>query len=236
MAAKRPHEEESHGGGMERWLLTYADMITLLMIFFIIMYAISQSSAAKFQQLSTALSVVFGGGQKTVLTGQPGLLQQFKRSQGEKQLKQAYVETISKLQKEIQDKKIRVNMTSRGMQLSISSDFYFLSGAAELTGEAKTLLRKVASPLLDIPNPMQIEGHTDNVPIVAGGTLAQRYPTNWELSSQRGINVLQFIHEIGIKYERLSAAAYADTKPVKPNDTPEGRSINRRVEILVLYE
>jgi chemotaxis protein MotB len=237
MASKKHHEEEEHGGaGMERWLLTYADMITLLMVFFIILYSISLADAAKFKQLSTALTVVFGGSAKKPLPGSTGLLQNLRRTQSEERLKQAYVETVSQLQKEIQDKKIRVNMTPRGMQLSISSDFYFVSGSAELTEEAKILIQKVMNTLKDIPNPIQVEGHTDNNPIVAGSDLSKRYPTNWELSSQRGINVLQFMNGQGIREDRLSAAAYADTKPIKPNDTPEGRAINRRVEILVLYE
>jgi chemotaxis protein MotB len=87
---------------------------------------------------------------------------------------------------------------------------------------------------VEIPNRVQVEGHTDNLPIEEGSTIARRYPSNWELSGQRAINVLKSLASLGVEEGRLAAVARGDTRPMVSNDTPEGRAYNRRVEIVIL--
>ncbi len=232
---KKPEEEVEHGPGMERWLLTYADMITLLLIFFIILYASSSISQGKMVMISQALSVVFGGGGEGVLTGDVGVLQYLRLTPSGQRVREAYAETVSKLQDEMGEKKVRINITNKGIRVSLSSDFYFTSGSPEFDPAALQVLEKVRSTIAEIPNKILVEGHTDNQPIIPGGELSRRYPTNWELSSQRAINVVHYFQKNNIPADRLSTAAYGETRPIKPNDTQENRSFNRRVEIYILY-
>jgi chemotaxis protein MotB len=235
--AKRGHGggAEEHAGGMERWLLTYADMITLLLIFFIILYSMSVINKVRFDQMIQMMNKTFGGGYSVINTGSPGVLAQNKYPNPKNQkLKKAYVHTVSKFQGEISSKKIRVSVDDRGVVISLASDFYFPSGSPDLSAQAADVLLKIHEMLDTMPNNVRIEGHTDNVPITAGSALAQRYPTNWELSAQRAINVLKFYEGKGIKSKRLSALGYADTRPLKPNDSEENRAFNRRVEIIIL--
>jgi len=236
--ARKGHggEGEGHGGsGMERWLLTYADMITLLLIFFIILYSMSVINKVRFDQMIQMMNKTFGGGYSVINTGSPGVLAQNKypNPKNEK-LKKAYIHTVSKFQGEIASKKIRVSVDERGVVISLASDFYFPSGSPDLTAPAHDVLHKIFAMLDTMPNNVRIEGHTDNVPITPGSELAQRYPTNWELSAQRAINVLKYFESSGLKSERLSALGFAATHPLKSNDNEENRAFNRRVEIIIL--
>jgi chemotaxis protein MotB len=109
----------------------------------------------------------------------------------------------------------------------------FDSGKAEVKEEGQAVLRKVISILKDVKDKsIRTEGHTDNVPIV--GMLAKKYPTNWELSAARAINVTRYLHEQGLDPALLSAVAYGEYKPVAANDTPEGKQKNRRIEIILV--
>jgi chemotaxis protein MotB len=233
----RKKEEEGHGGGgMERWLLTYADLITLLLIFFIIMYSMSSLNKAKFDQLVQMLSLAFGGQRSVVAMYNNGVMEKnfFPSQVRTKEQKSLYVKAVSQLQKEIQSKEVRVTADKRGIVISLSSDCFFASGSADLNDSVYGVLNKLTTMFQTLPNDLRIEGHTDSLPIVAGSALAQRYPTNWELSSQRSVNVLKVFESLGLDKARMSATAFADTRPVKPNTTPEGRAFNRRVEIVLL--
>jgi chemotaxis protein MotB len=236
MARKREPESEHGGGGMERWLLTYADLITLLLIFFVIMYAMSSLNKAKFDQLVQMLSLAFGGQHSVVQMYNNGVMEKnfFPSQVRTKEQKNLYVNAVSQLQKEIQSKEVRVTADKRGIVISLSSDFFFRSGSADLNDSIYGVLNRLSNILQTIPNDVRIEGHTDNVPIVPAGPLAVRFPTNWELSSQRAVNVLKVFEKRGLERTRISATAFADTHPVNSNDTPEGRALNRRVEIVIL--
>jgi chemotaxis protein MotB len=233
---KKSHEEGHGGASMERWLLTYADLITLLLIFFIIMYAMSNVDRAKFDQLVQMLSMAFGGQKSIVQLYNNGVLEKnfFPSEVRTKQQKKLYVKTVSALQEEIKSKEVRISADKRGIVISLASDFYFASGSAELNDSIIGVLTKLKNIFQTIPNDIRIEGHTDNIPISPSSALAQKYPTNWELSSQRAVNVLKVLEKLGLDKSRLSAVAFADAKPIKPNDTPEGRAFNRRVEIVIL--
>jgi chemotaxis protein MotB len=234
MARKKQEEKEPNA---ERWLLSYADFITLLTVFFIIMYAMSKVDAAKFNQLVTIMEKSFGGQHSVIKMANNGLLPQITRSaEMRRKEKQLYVKSVGQLQKEISSKAVRVNEDQRGVVVSLASDFYFGSGVADVTAKTEAVLSKLLELFTTSKSNIRIEGHTDDMPIVQGSSLAQRLPTNWELSSQRAVNVLKFFEKSGVDRKRLSAAAYADTRPLKPNDTFEGRAYNRRVEIVILRE
>jgi chemotaxis protein MotB len=233
MARKsEPEHEPSH----ERWLLSYADFITLLLVFFIIMYSMSSLNKAKFDQLVQMLSMSFGGQRSIVAMYNNGVLEKnFMPSQVRtREQKKLYVKAVSQLQKEIQAKEVRVTADKRGIIISLSSDCYFTSGSADLSDSINGVLEKLTDIFQTMPNDIRIEGHTDDVPISPGSGLAQRFPTNWELSSQRAVNVLKVLEKLGLDKARVSASAYADSKPIKPNDSEENRALNRRVEIVIL--
>jgi chemotaxis protein MotB len=236
MAAKKGHEEE-HAGGSDRWLLTYADMITLLMIFFIILYSMSQVNSAKFDQLTQVLNQAFGASQSVINMNSLGILEKNRHAgESEKNARKSYNKAVEAFQKEIEAKQVSVVKDERGTVVRLSSDFYFASGSADLTSSALQILRKLQEIMDSITNDIQIEGHTDNVPINRASALAQRYPTNWELSSQRAINVLKYFEQRGLEKTRLSAVGYADNKPLKLNTVEENRSTNRRVEIVIVKQ
>ncbi|MDD5676235.1 MAG: flagellar motor protein MotB, partial [Chitinivibrionales bacterium] len=187
MGKKKAHEE-GHTNS-ERWLLTYADMITLLLVFFIILYTLSQVNRVKFDQMVPFFNKTFGGAYSVINSGHAGILPQNRYANPKNtKLKKAYVQTVSKFQSEIASKKIRASVDERGVVISLASDFYFPSGSPDLTNQAHDVLQKIFAMLDTMTNNIRIEGHTDNVPITPGSELAQRYPTNWELSAQRAIN------------------------------------------------
>jgi chemotaxis protein MotB len=232
---KKKHEAEKENS--ERWLLTYADLITLLLIFFVIMYAMSKVDAAKFNQLVQMLSKSFGGEKAAITMSATGILPHYAvfgdtRSKQHKQ----YVKAVEQMQKEISSKSVRISEDERGIVVSLASDCFFGSGRADFSDSTEAVLKKLTGLFSSTEGNIRIEGHTDDMPIVQGSQLAARLPTNWELSSQRAVNVLKLLEKVGVDRKRLSAAAFADTRPVKPNDTFDGRAYNRRVEIVIMPE
>lgn len=210
---------------VDRWLLTYADMITLLVALFIMLYSMSAVNQEKFGALARSMRREFQvlpeqNGGKVLGTGnvvdpleqQASRLQQF-------------------LQKEGMQNQVRVRHEERGLVISLLSDgTLFDLGSAELKPSAKQVLDRVAEVLSAVPNPVLIEGHTDNLPIRTA-----QYPSNWELSAARAARVLRYlVQKGGIPAERLIAVGYADTRPLVPNSSPANRAQNRRVDIAVL--
>ncbi len=126
--------------------------------------------------------------------------------------------------------KLRVKIVEGRMVVVLATDVLFSSGSATLSAEGKTSLEEVARVLAAIPNrKFQVEGHTDDVPIKTA-----QYPSNWELASARAISVVRTMTGAGMPADRISGAAFADTKPARPNDSPEGRAANRRIEIVLV--
>jgi chemotaxis protein MotB len=240
-AAARPKKEKDRS---ERWLLTYADMITLLLLFFIILYSISTVNPAKFEAVSQAFANVFNGGPfalfDTRSAGGAGILegltpgQQVKSSRGGPQAgtggaSQLRTQAVSALQNLVKAGKVKVIPTENGFAISLVSDTYFGSASATLNPDAMPVLQQVAEFLGLISNSIVVEGYTDSLPVDT-----RFWPSNWHLSSARSLAVLQTLEDYGIPQERLSSAAYGETRPVQSNDTAEGRSFNRRVDIVVV--
>ena len=227
---KQGGREMESAGGM-RWLLTYADMITLLLALFIILFAISTISKVKLQRLATEISGGFAapdainnppnGG----TTGaQLGRTEQSSMAEVQSQL-QSFI-TKQRLQS-----KMQLQQTRQGLVITLLSDkAYYNSGSAELRPETKAILDEVASQLERVPNDVRVEGNTDNVPIATS-----LYPTNWELSAARATGVTRYLVEHDhIAPTRLSFAGYGEYRPKYPNDSDEHRQQNRRVDIVIL--
>jgi chemotaxis protein MotB len=215
---------------MERWLLTYADMITLLMVFFVMMYTISTVNADKFRALAENLSMV--------LTGSPpaGIMEEGTNSTvpeltGEAKhladLQQALNEFIAR---EELGEQITVNLEERGLVVRFQTTVLFARGSADLTPEARRIIDRVGDRLNDLPNYIRVEGHTCDLPINT-----PQYPSNWELSTARATNVLQeLISSCNISPERLSAIGYGEYRPRVPNINESSRQMNRRIDIVIL--
>jgi chemotaxis protein MotB len=255
-----------HEGPDERWLLTYADMITLLMALFIVMFAISQVNTSKFNELSKSLKEAFNGhvvdgGQSVLQTGgsdnghrqptvqapipaiQPLIQKQFAKKAKEQQkqatAKQTEQEEFKKVKKQLDEyvkkhglaSKVQTDITRRGLVIRLLTDkVLFDSGEARIKPAGKPLLKKVSSLLqVDHLHPINVEGYTDNVPIHS-----PIFPTNWELSTARAASVVRLLITDQVPAGRLGAVGYAQLHPLASNDTADGRSKNRRVEIVLL--
>lgn len=241
MPARRKKEEvKIETAGMLRWLITYADLITLLLAMFITLYAASQVNIQKFKAITEAFSAALGGG---IFTGGKSILHP-SSIPGKPSIKPAPIvifpsqpeivrvyEEVSRYVKEKGlQQKVRLAVEERGLRISLITDeVLFERGKADLKPEIKKILDKISLSLMNISNQIRIEGHTCNLPISTS-----EFPSNWELSTRRATNVLRYLLEVGVPARRLSAAGYADTRPLKPNTTEENRRFNRRVDIIVL--
>jgi chemotaxis protein MotB len=273
--AKKHHEEEHENH--ERWLVTYADMITLLMVLFIVLYSISQVDLAKFAKLkaglgsaaaaqeagvleggksleqgNTPVSVADSNGNGTVITASdgtssgaaptttttaapaaPGSAQEAheKAYQADQA---ALAQTKTEIEQQLSASGLAgaasLKIEARGLVVAIVTDkVLFDSGSDQIKTEGEAVLGALAPAFKELPNQLSIEGHTDNVPIATS-----RFASNWELSTARATTVLRVLVEHdGLDPTHVSAAGYADQRPIASNDSPDGRSANRRVEIVV---
>lgn len=245
---KTNHEPaENH----ERWLVSYADFITLLFAFFVVMFASSQADKGKAQQVSdsvkkalesqsipAAVSAILGGAADRRGPGNA----QMKGPGGEKKLTRPAAKTVElqtsmqvltrELDEEIRKGTLDVTMHARGLTVSFQQAAIFPSGGDEISRDSYGAVEKVASAIKKIPNPVRLEGHTDSVPIHNA-----RFRSNWELSAARSIALLSLLtDEFGVSNTHISIAGYADTAPVADNDSTDGRSRNRRVDVVILNE
>lgn len=256
MARKRAEEPEKDNS--ERWLLTYSDLITLLMIFFVVMYSMSKVDAEKFQAIAESLSIALGGGTPaqveigTTPSG-PSIIETYPSNtpqpsgenpeegtkagsgsgNGNADAESMSIEAIKqKLDKFALDNGIEAKLVSsieeRGLVISIQDTLLFASGSAEITPRAREILDKINNVLASSPNYIKVEGHTDNLPINTA-----RFPSNWELSVLRATNVVHIMQE-KIPAEQLSAAGYGEYRPVASNSSETGRTKNRRVDLVIL--
>lgn len=241
MRIRRDKEQSGGGhddGGSMRWLLTYADMITLLMAFFIMMYSMSILNLEKFRQVAISIRSGFAG----VVPGQG---RSILRSDGQFGVVPSLIEGNTagvswKIVKPLQDfirndellsKNSRMFVDERGLVISLVSDaVIFDAGGAKFTPAARRVLDRVAKALVQIPNNIRVEGHTCNLP-----TRNRAYTSNWELSCSRATNVVRyFVEDCKMKAVRFSAAGYAGVRPMVPNDSSNHRRMNRRVDIVII--
>jgi chemotaxis protein MotB len=246
---KSPPEHVNH----ERWLVSYADFITLLFAFFVVMFASSNQDKARAKQVSESVrkaleeghvmakvAAVLGG---TVGDVGPGNAMR----KGPGGAKKSPVEPDSKppvevelvpsmeflsreLEAEIRAGKLVLSLEPRGLVVSMQQVVFFPSGADAVAPETYPSIEKVAAVVRKLPNQVRLEGHTDSVPIHN-----PRFRSNWELAAARGIAMLELLAtRFAIDRGRLAIAGYADTVPVESNATAEGRARNRRVDLVIL--
>lgn len=240
MARKKYQDDpENH----DRWLISYADFITLLFALFVVLYAISSVNEGKYRVLSNALGNAFG--RVSVVPGVvveppaalpiPGRLANPNTRRNEvirrerEQMTSMARDILKVLAPLIREGKVRVAQTSLGVSVEISASVLFSPGDAKLTDESGQALKAVATVLKDDTHAIQVEGHTDNVPISNFV-----FPSNWELSAVRASSVVRLFIENGIAETRLTAVGYGPTRPIVENESVEGRSKNRRVTVTIL--
>jgi chemotaxis protein MotB len=224
--------KKPRGGNHERWLVSYADLVTLLFAVFAMMYAISNVDAEKLARLVSTMQVVFdsgGGGIGPPLGPNPeGDLESFLDGvdQDLVNLRQGL---LGRLSAQINQDRVDLTLDERGLVISIREAGSFDLGSADLSGVAESIIAEVAATLVGVRNPVMVEGHTDNVPISTA-----RFASNWELSTGRATAVIAFLIErMGVAPSRLSAAGYGEFRPRADNDTPGNRALNRRVDIVI---
>lgn len=244
---KQEDEHENH----ERWLVSYADFITLLFAFFVVMYSLSSINEGKYRVLSDSLVQAFRSininesGQQIVLPPvsvvSPAVpapvsptrtpeeeAAEARRQQTAQRMRNMAEEIRRVLAPLTQGGQVSISEGAFGIAVEINASVLFAPGEATLGTTAVPALRAVADVLAGADFPITIEGHTDNVPISTF-----RFPSNWELSAVRASSVVRLFIESGVAAERLTAAGYADQRPVGANDSEAGRARNRRVTIMI---
>ena len=227
--------------GRERWLLSYADFITLLFALFVVLFASSKADEVKEKHVAASLRRAFGsGGVEPVLAD---MLPQADQPEAAKVVPPPALDpadqwrrSMQSLQKalstEIGEGKVEIHLDGRGLVVSLRQTALFSGGGSDILPGSFDVLAKIAATLRTLPNSIQFEGHTDSLPVSNS-----RYRDNWELSAGRSIAMMERFHtQYGLARARLSIAGYAETSPVASNDTPEGRERNRRVEMVILNQ
>jgi chemotaxis protein MotB len=245
MALRKSEPPPNH----ERWLVSYADFITLLFAFFVVMFATAQTDNAKTRAVSdsvkkaldagsfkSAFSMLMGGSGDVRGQGvaeRPG-------SGGEKlkvgdssglTLADLLPILSQALQQEIQSGRLSLRMTSRGLTISFTQAALFPSGEDEIAADSYPTVQKIADAMNKVPNPVRAEGHTDSIPIHNS-----HFRSNWDLSAARSIALVELLTQYGVSPRRLSIAGYGDTDPIEKNDTEQGRQKNRRVDVVILNQ
>jgi chemotaxis protein MotB len=254
MRKKKPPEHANH----ERWLVSYADFITLLFAFFVVMFATAQQDKSKAKVVAEAIRDAMEHGELTNVWTQmtkpkaasdkkanslkpPAGSQPAVAAQKKDPPKTPAVATQADLVKsmealnkgllpELKSGKVTVNLNARGLVVSMREAAFFASGDDAVSAASFPIIAKIAEVISTLPNPLRLEGHTDAVPIHTA-----RFRSNWDLSTARGIAMLELLHQrYQYPTERMSVAGYAENAPADTNDTEDGRAHNRRVDLVVL--
>ena len=234
----------------DRWMVSYADFVTLLFAFFVVMYAISSVNEGKYRVLSDTMTEAFkvapkspqpiqiGKESKSIANEKPAneiikpikILPKSQRTY-EKEMKQI-AETVSKSVQPLIDKGlIKVTQNKLWVEIEMNTKILFPSASSELEDEAFPALKALAGVLKTLPNSIDVEGHTDNLPINN-----ELFPSNWELSAARAASVVHLFTRYGVNPKRLSSIGYAEYRPISSNATSEGRLRNRRVKVVILAD
>ena len=236
----------------DRWLVSYADFITLLFAFFVVMYSISSVNKGKYTQLTYSMGTAFTG-------NNPPKPPQNSNSAADSKLKsqpKSFIKPLplshlfaEKMRREresmtnmgiglsntlaplITEGKLQVVQNNRGIRIDIHDSLLFAPGSAEISASATGLMNDIATTLRSNQRLIQVEGHTDNIPIHN-----TTFFSNWELSAVRASSVVRMLSVAGIAEARLSALGFGSAQPITENETPTGRAKNRRVSIMILYE
>jgi chemotaxis protein MotB len=230
MARRKSAPREKKGG--DSWIMTYGDMMSLLLTFFVLIVSFSSIQESKFQQVALSLQGAFGVMNKppTVVEMPQLLIPEMSAKE-----RQDILQEIRRLERSLLDtgldKEVDIKVTERGIAFRINAPFLFDTGRAELKAPNIAVLSKLAGFFQRFDYPLRIEGHTDSVPIHN-----ERFPSNWELSAARAVAVARFFQAEGVAPERMAAIGFGEYHPLAANDTTEDRAKNRRVEIFLRLE
>lgn|SRR5690554_3508995 len=230
----RKQREEEQPRGSPGWMTTYSDMVTLLLTFFVMLFAFSEIDKAKYDQIALSLRGALGGLPSVLESGMSPQEEAFSVLDPVAVVSPEFESLYESLQGLLEDEELAgvtdIYMEERGLVVSFKEKFFFDIGSIEIKPAARNLLRRMGEVLARGRNQIRVEGHTCDLPI-----RNERFPSNWELSVGRATNVTRFlIEEAGIAPGRLAATGYAEFRPVVPNDSEENRAQNRRVDILLL--
>jgi len=249
MLKKRKQRNDEYTDNHERWLISYADFITLLFAFFVVMYAISSINEGKYRVLSHSLVSAFkSSNSSNLISPQPIELTPINNQQSQqtdsikliddlsslKAKKQEKMKSMAKnilqaLELLVKDGQVRVTQSSLGITVEINASVLFSPGQAKLAENSSLTLQAVAHVLKGHKHEIHVEGHTDNLPINT-----ESFPSNWELSAARASSVIRLFIENGVEAHRFTAIGYGENRPIETNETPEGRKRNRRVTVMIL--
>ncbi len=227
---KRPGQRHESDNA-DRWLLTYADLVTLLLGLFVILYAMSKIDVGRYNIAIATLSGVFGKTPSGVLSGsanaiEPPVPDMFRS----RRVVTTSLEGVLAL--DTRNGTIFLSHNERGVTVHIMDELLFGSGSAIVKTAAKAILDSLSSVLKELPFDIRVEGHTDDVPIKTS-----TFPSNWHLSVARAVNTAHYlISENGVAPERVSVVGYADYHPIAPNDSETLRRRNRRVDIVIITD
>lgn len=236
MAKKKHEEHENH----ERWLVSYADFITLLFAFFVVMYSVSSVNEGKYRTVSDSIKAALNPINSVpssrlpfaIGAAKPATITTDMASANDpviRRMRELMTRITPNLTADVSEIKI-VESGHGTIMISLPESILFQSGEARVRSEALPFLKALSEILIEMDRHIRILGHTDNVPIRTA-----QFPSNWELSAGRAVMVVRIFTELyGVPISHLSATGLADAKPIASNDTPEGRTKNRRVEIIVL--
>ncbi|MFD1204457.1 MULTISPECIES: flagellar motor protein MotB [Sporosarcina] len=240
MSRKRKRKKDD-GHIDESWLLPYSDLLTLLLALFIVLFASSSLDEAKFSQISSVFNQIFDGGKGVMDDAAPTSVPVPKDSSGEENENSSYLEdqkSLEGIQEKLDDyiavheleNQFETQLTDEGLLVTIRDSILFETGKATISPQYENMAKDIANLLIfEKPRQIVITGHTDNVPIHNA-----EFEDNWELSAKRALNFLKIIiSSNGLDPKLFSVKGYGDTEPIASNDTSEGRSKNRRVEVLI---
>jgi chemotaxis protein MotB len=222
-----PHTRSGH----DRWLISYADLVTLLLALFTTLYAASTIDAQKLGPLSSSIREAFDTPPVTpVLGAAPSIVAPVAIVAGTPAREELQLRLAKDLAEAIKLDRIRMHRDARGLILSLPEEAAFDVASSDVSGEARQMIDRIAAAVAPTPNSIRIEGHTDDVPI-----RTSKFRSNWELSTARASAVVEYlVTTSGLAPERLSAAGYGEFHPRVANDTPDNRAANRRIDIVIL--
>jgi chemotaxis protein MotB len=226
MSRKRTNQSGGEGGGSANWLTTFNDLVTLLMVFFVLLFTMGTLDTKKLKSFQGSLQSGLGileAGEKVSI----GVIEPHRTSEApaNEEIDES-MENLNSLPG------VGAAYTNEGIMITLQDAILFHSGIADINSSAFPILDRIIAIIEDTSQPIRVEGHTDNDPIHTG-----RYPSNWELSTARAVNVLKYFVDKGkIPPERLSAMGYGESRSLFPNDTPEHKAKYRRVEIVLVME
>lgn len=239
-------EKKGNGGGAPAWTVTFSDMMSLLLTFFILLYSMSNVDAEKFRNITSSIQNILSGSEGTSIIDEGEIdpitmdeLKKIEETLGNSEsgelpggIENMYDEVKSYIGENDLDADVDVSANKRGVFVDIKGAILFESGSDQLKQSGIELLESLQELLTSIDNEIAVEGHTDNVPINNAD-----YPTNWELSTARAVSVVRYLSEVeSIEPTRLSAIGYGEHYPLLPNDSVENRAANRRVNILIVFD